>query len=81
MKKRNSRRGVAIEFAIGLMLLTLAFSTLMLTTSMLKTKRVKQDIIDFKEKILAMQEEDLGETNSHTILINGEEYAVTQGED
>ena len=81
MKKRNSRRGVAIEFAIGLMLLTLAFSTLMVTTSMLKTKRVKQDIIEFKEKILAMQEEDLGEINSHTILINGEEYAVTQGED
>jgi hypothetical protein len=63
MKKRDPRRGIAIEFAIGLMLLTLAFSTLALTASMLRSRRTKQDLEGFREKILAMQFEDLGEEN------------------
>ena len=80
MKKRNSRRGIAIEFAIGLMLLTVAFSILMVTTSILQSRSVKGDLSDFKEKILAMQEEDLSENESHVITINGEDYSVERDE-
>jgi cell division protein FtsL len=81
MKKRNPRRGIAIEFAIGLMLLTVAFSMIMVTTSMLQTKKVRQDLADFKEKIEEMQKEDLADNESHTLVINGKEYTVTAGED
>ena len=79
MKKRNPRRGIAIEFAIGLMLLTVAFSMIMVTTSMLQTKKVRQDLADFKEKIEEMQKEDLADNESHTLVINGKECAVTAG--
>jgi hypothetical protein len=64
MKRRNSRRGVAIEFAIALMLLVIAFSTLMVTVSMLQVKLAKNDLSDFKEKIAEMQYEDLGGENA-----------------
>ena len=77
MKKRNPRRGIAIEFAIGLMLLTVAFSMIMVTTSMLQTKKVRQDLADFKEKIIDMQKEDLADNEPYKIKINGKEYTVT----
>ena len=80
MKKKNPRRGIAIEFAIGLMLLTIAFSILMVTVSMLQSKRAKEDLADFKEKILAMHEEDLTE-DPHVLTINGVEYTVEREAD
>ena len=75
MKKRNSRRGIAIEFAIGLMLLTIAFSILMVTVSMLQSKGAREDLSDFEETILAMQKEDLTE-DRRVLTINGVEYTV-----
>ena len=80
MKRRNSRRGVAIEFAIGLMLLVIAFSTLMVTVSMLQVKLARNDLSDFKEKITQMQYEDLEIDQSHTITINGIDVEVNKSE-
>ena len=75
MKKKNPRRGIAIEFAIGLMLLTIAFSILMVTVSMLQSKGAREDLCDFEETILAMQKEDLTE-DRRVLTINGVEYTV-----
>ena len=81
MKKKNPRRGIAIGFAIGLMLLTIAFSILMVTVSMLQAKGAKEDLADFKETILAMQKEDFAiESDSHTVTINGTPYEVKSNE-
>ena len=78
MKKKNPRRGIAIEFAIGLMLLTIAFSILMVTVSMLQSKGAKEDLADFKETILAMQKEDLADNASQEIWINDMKYTVAR---
>ncbi|MBP3606397.1 MAG: hypothetical protein J6J66_07350 [Clostridia bacterium] len=62
--KKNLRRGVAIEFAIGLMLLVIAFSILMVTTSMLQIKAVRDDLADLKESVQEMQTEEGVENNA-----------------
>ncbi len=67
--KKNLRRGVAIEFAIGLMLLVIAFSILMVTTSMLQVKAVRDDLADLKESVQEMQTEEGVENNA--LRING----------
>ena len=67
--KKNPRRGVAIEFAIGLMLLVIAFSILMVTTSMLQIKAVRDDLADLKESVQEMQTEEGVENNA--LRING----------
>ena len=67
--KKNLRRGVAIEFAIGLMLLVIAFSILMVTTSMLQIQAVRDDLADLKESVQEMQTEEGVENNA--LRING----------
>ena len=67
--RKNLRRGVAIEFAIGLMLLVIAFSILMVTTSMLQIQAVRDDLADLKESVQEMQTEEGVENNA--LRING----------
>ena len=56
--KRNMRRGVAIEFAIGTMLILVALSILLTTFAMIQTKHKARDLAAFEEKIAAYEQLD-----------------------
>ena len=51
----KSRRGVAIEFAIGVMFITVAVSTILLSTAIHEIKAQKRDNDSFSEKLAVEQ--------------------------
>ena len=81
MKKRNYRRGIAIEMAIGLMLLVVALSIVLLTVSILQIKNQASDLDAYEQKVLSFAVEDLTPTtvavnSDKPVTINGKEYTV-----
>ena len=51
----KSRRGVAIEFAIGVMFITVAVSTILLSTAIHEIKAQQRDNDSFSQKLAAEQ--------------------------
>ena len=53
MRKQNNRykRGIAMEMAIGTLLIMVAFSIILYTVAMLQIKNTQNDLQDFKTKI------------------------------
>lgn len=53
MRKQNNRykRGIAMEMAIGVMLIMVAFSIILYTVAMLQIKNTQSDLDDFNAKI------------------------------
>ena len=77
MKKLNNRyrRGIAMEMAIGLMLLSVALSIILYTVAMLQIKNTQFDISSFEEKILSYQEDAAIGT---VIQVNGKSYELKE---
>lgn len=63
MKKKDnhSRRGVAIEMAIGVMFVMVALSILLLTYWTLENRIEVSDLDDFHEKVATFEVYDIGE--------------------
>ena len=80
MKKRNNRhkRGIAIEMAIGLMLLSVALSILLVSIAKMQITNAMYDVSSFEEKILSNQKESASE--GQKITVNGKEYKFISGE-
>ena len=80
MKKRDYRRGIAIELAIGMMFLVIALSIILLTVAMLQIKNQKSDLEDYEKKVLEFAVEDMVENGStdHEVCINETIYEITK---
>ena len=67
----KSRRGVAIEFAIGVMFITVAVSTILLSTAIHEINAQKRDNDSFSEKLAVEQfaEEVLAGAKLEAVLI------------
>ena len=80
MKKRDYRRGIAIELAIGMMFLVIALSIILLTVAMLQIKNQKSDLEDYEKKVLEFAVEDMvaAEKESHTVEINKKTYTLSK---
>ena len=78
MKKRNYRRGIAIEMAIGLMLLVIALSIILLTVSALQIKNQRYDFEAYEKKVLEYTIEDMIAVakKEHEVSINGKKFTV-----
>lgn len=73
MRKVNNRykRGIAMEMAIGVMLIMVALSIILVTVWELQFDHVRSDLTSFEEKIIEYQ---LEESNVDEIWINGTKY-------
>ena len=73
MRKVNNRykRGIAMEMAIGVMLIMVALSIILVTVWELQFDHVRSDLTSFEEKIIEYQ---LEESNVYEIWINGTKY-------
>ena len=82
MKKRDYRRGVAIEMAVGMMFLVIALSILLLTISSLQAKNQRYDLEAYEKKVLEFTIEDMEKVGaeSHTISINKTNYEITKSD-
>ncbi len=81
MKKRDYRRGIAIEMAIGLMLLVVALSIVLLTVSMLQIRNQASDLLAYEQKVLSFAVEDLTPStvaveSDKAVTINSKAYTV-----
>ena len=88
MKKKDnhSRRGVAIEMAIGVMFVMVALSILLLTYWTLENRIEVSDLNDFHEKVATFEVYDIGEyvyktyadetDGEHSFNFNNENYNV-----
>lgn len=96
MKKLiSSRRGAAIELAIGVMFVMIALSIILVTNASLQNKEMKSDVSDLEQKIELMKITDWIIENKNTsdfankfnsefvgyeINVGGYIYTVIQGE-
>ena len=73
MRKVNNRykRGIAMEMAIGVMLIMVALSIILVTVWELQFDHVRSDLTSFEEKIIEYQ---LEESDVDEIWINGTKY-------
>lgn len=80
MQKRNYRRGIAIEMAIGMMFLVVALSIILLTVSSLQIKNQKSDLEAYEKKVLEYTVTDMvrADTASGTVEINDRIYSVVK---
>ena len=88
----QSRRGIAIEMAIGAMFIMIALSIVLLSISGMQTQHKNQDLKEFEEKIILYEITDEiinngkpageWEYKGYIIASNGNEYIVknTNGE-
>ena len=87
----QSRRGIAIEMAIGAMFIMIALSIVLLSISGMQTQHKNQDLKEFEEKIILYEITDKiidskpageWEYKGYKIAPNGNEYIVknTNGE-
>ena len=92
----TSRRGAAIEMAIGMMFLIMALTIILLTNGMLQASHAKDDLNDFEEKIALYEVGEYAlanpaateyETNGVVYNISNytvdsvTTYTITQGDD
>lgn len=83
MRKVNNRykRGIAMEMAIGVMLIMVALSIILVTVWELQFDHVRSDLTSFEEKIIEYQAEDLSNGNAVEISVNGKEYQLEKTAD
>ena len=87
MKKLiTSRRGVAIELAIGVLLVMSALGIILVTNASLQNKEMKSDVSRFEQKIELyeitdeiIKNPDLNEFNGYIIAKSEREYTKIQG--
>lgn len=80
MQKRNYRRGIAIEMAIGMMFLVIALSIILLTVSSLQIQNQKNDLDAYEKTVLGYTVTDmaLADTASGSVEINKKTYSVVK---
>ena len=78
MRKVNNRykRGIAMEMAIGVMLIMVALSIILVTVWELQFDHVRSDLTSFEEKIIEYQAEDLSNSDDVEIFVNGKKYIL-----
>ena len=91
-----SRRGVAIELAIGVMFVMMALGIILVTNASLQNKQMNSDLADYEEKIEMYEitdyvikchnsseelQQDYFVGYSIENVNNGKEYFVKQGDD
>lgn len=90
MRKQSNRfrRGIAIEMAVGMMLIMIALSIILLTVSRLQSGHRREDLADFNERIeiyriLDTIDEDgidaVGD-KGYTVTQSGNTYDIKNGE-
>ena len=74
----KSRRGVAIELAIGVMFLLMAFTIMLLSTAGLQNRHRNDDYNSFKERIEInnVGEYVVANPTQTNIVVNGIDYTV-----
>ena len=85
MKKLiSSRRGAAIELAIGVMFVMIALSIILVTNASLQNKEMKSDVADLEQKIELMEitdkilaDPDVTQYLDYKISNNNGTYTVT----
>lgn len=79
----KSRRGIAIEMAIGAMFIMIALSIILISISGMQTRHMKNDLNDFNEKVECYQILDYFTNNSiasGNVTINHVEYNIAKNE-
>jgi len=82
------RRGIAIEMAVGMMLIMIALSIILLTVSRLQSGHRREDLADLNERIeiyriLDTIDEDgidAVKDNGYTVTQSGNTYEIKNGE-
>jgi len=72
-----SRRGAAIEMAIGMMFLVMALTIILLTNGLLQASHAKDDLNDFEEKIVYFEIEDYVKANKPKEVVEYKGYTIT----
>lgn len=90
MRKQSNRfrRGIAIEMAVGMMLIMIALSIILLTVSRLQSGHRREDLVDFNERIeiyriLDTIDEDgiaAVKDKGYTVTQSGNTYEIKNGE-
>ena len=90
MRKQSNRfrRGIAIEMAVGMMLIMIALSIILLTVSRLQSGHRREDLADLNERIeiyriLDTIDEDgidAVKDNGYTVTPSGNTYEIKNGE-
>ena len=76
MKKLiSSRRGAAIELAIGVMFVMIALSIILVTNASLQNKEMKSDVADLEQKIELMEITDYIINNPEEVEYNSYDIA------
>ncbi len=89
MRKQNNRfrRGIAIEMAVGMMLIMIALSIILLTVSRLQSGHRREDLADLNERIEIYRILDTicdGATapvDNETIHVDGKDYTIKKTDD